>query len=159
MIVHHPLLSTHRKGVVLGYLQSIHPLGAGHHLPARHHPIRPISAQHVHAQRDLAHRQEALLLRQERMLLIGVDHLARLGCCFAMLRRRCGGQGQVHQVGIMVDPDVQGGFLFHFVRLRIVGPYLLAHLQRADGLLAMIDGDVCLRYVSSRPSLFTHASR
>src|SRR6266851_3163800 len=134
--MHHPLLDSHREGVILGYLQIIHHLGARDNLPARHHPIRPIRPQHVHAQRDLAHRQEALLLRQEGMLLVGVDGLARLRGCFAMLRSRRCGQGQIHQVVIMIDPHVQDGFLFHLVRLRVVGPYLLAYAQRADGLLA-----------------------
>src|SRR5713101_7613188 len=70
------------------------------------------------------------------MLLVGVDGLTRLGGGFAMLRSRRGGQGQIHQVVIMIDPHVQDGFLFHLVRLRVVGPHLLAHVQRADGLLA-----------------------
>ncbi len=90
----------------------------------------------MHAQLDLPHWQEALLLRQEGMLLVGVDGLTRLGGRFAMSRSRRGGQGQVHQVVIMVDPDVQDGFLFHLVRLRVVCPHLLPHVQRADGLLA-----------------------
>ncbi len=134
--MHHPLLDSHREGVILGYLQIIRHLGAGDNPPVRHHPIRPIGAQHMHAQLDLAHRQEALLLRQEGMLLIGVDGLTRLRSSFAMLRSRRGGQGKIHQVVIMVDPDVQDGFLFHLVRLRVVGPHLLPHVQRADGLLA-----------------------
>src|SRR5260370_15868729 len=70
------------------------------------------------------------------MLLVSVDGLTRLRRGFAMLRSHRGGQGQVHQIIIMVDPDVQDGFLFHLVRLRVVGPHLLPHVQRADGLLA-----------------------
>src|SRR5713101_7618364 len=135
-IMYHPLPSPHRKGVILSDLQIIHHLGARDNLPAGHHTVGPIGAQHMHAQRDLSNRQEALLLRQEGMLFVGVDRLTRPGGGFAM-PSRCGrGQGQVHQVIVMVDPHVQDRFLFHLVRLRVVGPYLLAHAQRADGLLA-----------------------
>ncbi len=142
MIMHHPLLSPHRKGVILGHFQILHHLGARYHPPTLHHAIGPIGPQHMHAQRDPPHRQEALLLRQEGMLFVGVDRLTRLGGGFAM-PSGCGrGQGQVHQVIVMVDPDVQDGLLFHLVRLRVVGPHLLAHLQRDDRLLAMIGGNV-----------------
>src|SRR5216683_8026122 len=135
-IMYHPLPSPHRKGVILSDLQIIHHLGARDNLPAGHHTVGPIGAQHMHAQRDLSNRQEALLLRQEGMLFVGVDRLTRPGGGFAM-PSRCGrGQGQVHQVIVMVDPHVQDRFLFHLVRLRVVGPYLLAYAQRADGLLA-----------------------
>ncbi len=61
----------------------------------------------MHAQLDLPHRQEALLLGQEGMLLVGVDDLTGLHGRFAMLSGNEHGQGQIDQVVVVVDPHVQ----------------------------------------------------
>lgn len=46
---------------------------------------------------------------EEWMLLVGMQHLARLDRSFAVLSSRRGGEGQIHQVVIVVDPHVQDG--------------------------------------------------
>jgi hypothetical protein len=83
--MHHPSPITHRKRMILSYLQILHHLGAKHYLPSCHHAKHPIGAQHMHTQLDLPHRQEALLLRQEGMLFVGVIvslvFVATLPCC------------------------------------------------------------------------------
>ncbi len=48
--------------------------------------------------------------REERVFLVGMDHLARLRGGFAVLSMSCGGDGQVHQVVVVIDPHVHGGF-------------------------------------------------
>ncbi len=48
-----------------------------------------------------------------------------------------------HQVVIVVDPHVQDGLLFHLAGPGVVGQDSLTHLQGADGLFAMIGGDLC----------------
>ncbi len=108
-IMYHPLPATHREGMILGYLQIIHRLGPRHHLPPGDDSHTAICSQEVHAQLDLTHRQEAAFYGEERMLLVGMDHLAR--CCrwFAVLALR-GGDRQVHQVVVRVFPHVHGGF-------------------------------------------------
>src|SRR5258708_37049793 len=58
-IMYDPLICTHNKGVIVCYSQIIHPLGARHHLPARHHPFRPICPYPIHTQLDLTNRQAA----------------------------------------------------------------------------------------------------
>jgi len=47
------------------------------------------------------------------MLLVGMDHLARLRGGIAVLSMRRGGNRQVHQVVIVVDPHMYGGFKVH----------------------------------------------
>jgi hypothetical protein len=59
----------------------------------------------MHAQRDLAHRQEAVFQGEERVLLVGMDHLARL--CDLTTWPLC--DGRVHQVVVVVDPHGQDG--------------------------------------------------
>jgi len=71
------------------------------------HPNTATSPQHMHAHSQLTHRHEPLLHCQERMSLVGVDHLTRAQRRRAMLRLRRRGQGQIYQVMIVVDPDVQ----------------------------------------------------
>src|SRR5437016_5863710 len=88
IIMHHPLSSSHHKGMILGYLQIIHRLGSRDHLPPYHHTDTAIRPQEVHPQRDLAHRQEAVLHREEGMLLVGMHYLARLCGGFAMFSLR-----------------------------------------------------------------------
>ena len=92
----------------------------------------------MHAQLDLTDWQEAFFEGQERVLLVGVDRLTHLGSCFAMLSWVRRSQRQIHQVGIMVDPDVQDGFLFHLMRLGIVGPYLVPYMQLANRLFTLL---------------------
>jgi hypothetical protein len=46
--------------MILGYLQIVHHLCAWDNPLARHHPIHSIGPQHMHAQLDLPHKQEAL---------------------------------------------------------------------------------------------------
>jgi len=106
-IMHDPLPITHRKGVILGYLQTIHHLRSRYHLPACDDSYPTIRPQDVYARCDLAHRQEAVFQGEERVLLVGMDHLARL--CDLITRPLCGGDGQVHQVVVVVDPHVQDG--------------------------------------------------
>src|SRR5260221_12729300 len=79
IIMHHPLPSPHRKGVILGYFQIIHRLRPRHHLPARHHTHTAIRPQEVHAQLDLTNWQEAVFHGEEGVLLVSMDHLALLG--------------------------------------------------------------------------------
>ncbi len=145
--MHHPLPATHGKRMILGDLQIIHRFRPRHHLPPGHHAHTTIRSQEVHAQFDLAHRQEAVFHREEGVLLVGMHHLARLRGSLAMLSLR-GRDGQVHQVVVMVDPHVQDGFLLHLARLRVVGQDAFSHLQGADGLLAVIGGELRLYHRS-----------
>ncbi len=140
MIMHHPLPITYCEGVILGYLQIIHRLGPRHHLPARHHTHTPIRPQNVHAQLDLTHRQKAMLQGEERVFLVGMHHFTRFRDLATRPLRR-GGHGQVHQIMVMVDPHVQDGLLLHLTRLGVVRQHLLADVQRADLLFAMVSGD------------------
>ena len=89
----------------------------------------------MHAQLDLTHCQEALFSRQEGMLLIGVDHFARVGELATVWQVRAAAEREIDQVIILVDPHMQYGFQFHLVRRGVVGPHLFAHLHGADGLL------------------------
>ncbi len=137
--MHHPLPITHRKGVILRDLQIVHRLRARHNLPASDHADLAVGSSHMHAYGDLAHRQEALLDGQEGVLLVGMHDLAGGGRGRAVLTLDGrGGDRQVDQVVVAVDPDVQHWLLFHRVRLGVVGQHLGAYVQRADGLLAMI---------------------
>ncbi len=85
-----------------------------------------------------------MLHGEEWMFLVGMDHLARLRGGFAVLSTSCG-DGQVHQVVVVVDPHMQDGLLFHLARLGVVGQHSFTYLQGADGLLAVIGGDTGLR--------------
>ena len=58
----------------------------------------------MHTQGDLSDWQEPFFLRQERVLLVGVDRLARFRHSFAVVGDA--GQGEVYQVVIMVDPHI-----------------------------------------------------
>ncbi len=136
-IMHHPLPNPHREGVVLRHFQIIHRLRARNHFPTCHHPVLPIGFQHMHAQRNLSDRQEALFLRQEGVLLIGVDDLDGLVRVFTMRVGFGNRQGEVYQVVVMVDPHVQDRLEFHAVRLGIVRPHLVAYVQGAYRLLTM----------------------
>ncbi len=136
--MYHPLPATHGKRMILGYLQIIHYLGSRDHFPPGHHAHTAIRSQEVHAQLDLTHGQEAVFHGEERMFLVGMDHLACLRRRFAVLSLGGRGDGQVHQVVIVVDPHVQDGFLLHLAGPGVVGKYPLSHLQGADGLLAVI---------------------
>jgi len=48
---------------------------------------------------------------------------------------------QIHQVMVVIGPHVQDGLQFHLVRLGVVRQHLLADVQRADLLFAMVSGD------------------
>src|SRR5712692_1756076 len=109
IIMHDPLPGTHGKRMILGYLQIIHYLRSRHHLPPCHDSDTTIRSQEVHLQLELAYWQEAMLQREEGVLLVSMDHLARLRGGFAMLTLRRRSNRQVHQVTIMVDPHVQDG--------------------------------------------------
>src|SRR6266566_197766 len=108
MIMHHPLSSTHHKGMVLCYLQIIHHLGPRHHFPPCHHAHTPICSQDVHAQLDLAHWQKSRAPGEERMLLVGVDDFTRPQS-LAMRPLDGGGERQINQIVIRMDPHVQDG--------------------------------------------------
>ena len=122
--MHHPLPNPHSEGMILGYLQIIHRPGPRHHLPPGHYAHTAIRPQEVHAQRDLAHWQEAVLYGEKGVLLIGMDHLARLSC-LAVLSMSCGRDGQVHQVVVVVDLHVQDGLRLHLAGLGVVGQHAL----------------------------------
>src|SRR5579885_3781496 len=98
----------------------------------------------MHPQLDLTDRQEAFLLGQERMLLIGVDDLAGPGRRLAMRRWLARGQGQIHQVVIVVDPHMQDGLEFHVLGLGIIGLNFLSWPDRPNRLLTLRG-----RYLSS----------
>jgi len=50
-------------------------------------------------------------------------------------RVRLCGQREVDEVIIGVNPDVQDGFIFHFVRLWVVGQHFLTNAEFTNGLL------------------------
>src|SRR5579885_2309651 len=91
----------------------------------------------MHAWLELTDRKEALLFGQERMLLVGMQHLAVL--VYFPIRPFDGGrQRQIHQVGVVSEPEVLDGLQLHLFGAWVIRPDLLAHFQRADGLLAML---------------------
>ncbi len=69
---------------------------------------------------------------EEGVLLVGMHYLARLRRRLAMFSLGGRGDGQVHQVMVVVDPHVQDGFLLHFARLGVVGQDALTYLQGAS---------------------------
>jgi len=92
----------------------------------------------MHPQFDLADRQKALFQCEKWVFLVGVDRLTHLGGSLAMLGWVRRSQCQIHQVSIMVDPHVQDGFLFHLMRLRIVGQHLVPYMQLANRLFTLL---------------------
>jgi hypothetical protein len=130
--MHHPLSAANREGVDPGYFQILHRLDARDH-PARGDHAHPsIGPHNVHAHHDLTYRQEALLKREEGVLLIGVDDLTAALACVALWILPGRAQGQIHQILILVEKDVQDGLPLHALCLRIVGPDLLSLLQSAQ---------------------------
>ncbi len=91
----------------------------------------------MHTELDLPYRHEAFLLGQEWMLLVGVDDLTGLHGRFTKLCWKHGGQGQIDQVVVVVDPHMQYRFQFHLARLGIVGLHLFTHMQFANWLLPL----------------------
>ncbi len=79
------------------------------------------------------------------MLLVGLHHFARLLERLAVLRLRRRGDGQIYQVVVFVDPDMQDRLPLHLVRPGVVSPDLLPWFQLADGLLALRCRDRCCR--------------
>ena len=97
-------------------LQIIHRLGPRHHLPAGHHTDTAILPQEVHVMRDLIYWQEAMFHSEEGVFLAAMDHLACFRGGFTMLSMSRGGDGQIHQVVIVVDPHVQDELRLHLDR-------------------------------------------
>ncbi len=105
-IMHYPLSATHCKGMILGYLQIVHRPGATHNLPARNHAV----LVHQHA----AHAfpvsgeplAESLFLREERMLLVGMNDLTGLADGHTVRDVIVGRERQIDEIVILVDPDV-----------------------------------------------------
>src|SRR5579884_3516634 len=69
------------------------------------------------------------------MLLVSMDNFALSAHTSAMLCLNSG-QRQVNQIAVFVDPDMQDGLQFHFMRFGVVSQHLLASVQLTDGLLA-----------------------
>lgn len=65
----------------------------------------------------------------------GVDDLAVLARFERGMRLR--GDGQIDQVMVMIDPDVQDGLQLHLAGRWVVGPDLVSRMQTDNGLLAM----------------------
>src|SRR5579885_817027 len=149
IVMHHPLPITHSKSMILFYLQIIHHAGPRHDLPSRDHPIRAIGPQHMHAQRDLPDRQKAFLLGQEGVLLVSMDHFIALEQ-FVMLCWNVGGQREIDQVMVGMNPDMQDRFLLHFVRLGIVGQHVFTHLQLPNRFFPLLGRDSSLRSETAR---------
>ena len=59
-----------------------------------------------------------------------------------MRRVRARGQGQIDQIVIVVNPDMQDGLQFHPVRLGVVGEDFLPGFERANGLLTLLRRDL-----------------
>jgi len=92
----HPLPIPDQKGMILVYFQLIHNRRPCHHLPPRHYSNIAIRPKNVHPQFELAYGYKPILDGEERMLLVGMEHLTRLGRRFASLPLRGRGDRQVH---------------------------------------------------------------
>jgi hypothetical protein len=137
--MHHPLPIPHGKGVILRDLQIIHHLHARNNRPVGNEANAAIGSHHMHAHRDLLDRQEAVLSRQEGVLVVGLHHLTlRVGSA-AMVRLCCRGDGQVHQVVVGMDPDMHDGLHLHLVRLEvIISPALLTDMSCVNGPFPLV---------------------
>ncbi len=129
----------HHKRVIQRDLKIVHRLATGHNSPATHDARLPIRLHDVQAQGDLPNRQEAFLHRQEGVLFVGVNDfrngLGRLALLDGV------GEGEINQVVVVADPDMQDRLEFHLLGRGIVGPDLLTGLEGADGLLSGSGGD------------------
>ena len=67
------------------------------------------------------------------MLLVGVEDFPAGLCPLPLLGRR---DGEIDQVIVVVDPDVQDRFHLHLFGIGVVRPHLLSHLQCPDRLLS-----------------------
>jgi hypothetical protein len=65
----------------------------------------------MHPQLQLPDRYKALLFREEGMLLVGMDDFADRGRHCAMRRVGFRGEGEIDQIVIGANPDVQDGFV------------------------------------------------
>src|SRR5258708_8309241 len=141
--MYHPLPITHRKGVILRYLQIVHHCYAQHNLPPGDNPNTSIGMQDMHPDHDLCYWQEPVFQCKERMLLVGMHHFTALSGRLAMLRGHSRGQCQVHQVIVTMHPHMLDGLQFHLMCLGIVCPDLVTLMQRTDGSLSMVGCHHC----------------
>ena len=96
------------------------------------HSIIAAGLQYMHPWLGLAYWNEAFLLGQEWMLLVGVNNLLLLAR-FSIRTLDSSCQGQIDKIIVVVDPEVLDGLQFHLFCLRIVSPDLLTHFQCANG--------------------------
>ncbi len=87
----------------------------------------------MHTQLDLPNRHEAFLDRQERMLLVGMDDFTARLLRLVMLRD--GGDGEIDQIVVVVDPHVQDRLHLHLLGVGVVRPHLISRMQLSQWLV------------------------
>ena len=137
-------------GVILLDSQIIHRLGTSNDQPVLDDGNLPVALNQMHTYMQVRYSDKTSLYCQEWMLLVGVDGLVFMHIAF--FRMLGPADGQVHEVVVVIDPDMLDGlvsrsigYLLHLLRLRIVGPHFLPDLERADGFGTDRGGDKCVR--------------
>ena len=138
--MYHPLPIAHGKGMILVYLQIVHH-HARYHLPLCNDPNFAISSQKVQPEREVSDREKFLLGGQEGVFLVGMHDLTLRFGSAVMVRLCWRRDGQIHQIIVGLRPHMQDRLQFHLMRLGVVGPHLVPHVKRANGLFSMARRD------------------